>query len=219
GWEATHRERDSSGRRCGTVRGSPPPSRMSPDASRRSRSAAPTIPAPKRRRRRRTRQVLRPVSSCQRGADRVQQGFFAERLDQAPYGPAREQGAKDGGVSVRRDEHDWDLLPAPGQLLLELGARHPWHRDVEKKSARLGDEFRREKRFGGCKRLRGKAELPQQVRQRLADGLVVVYNRHQGRLGDHECLIVVFCHALRLTGIENKKVAPGPSFGSAQRRP
>ena len=36
-----------------------------------------------------------------------------------------------------------------------------------------------EERFGGRKRLRFKAELPQQVWQRLANGFVVIDDRHQ----------------------------------------
>jgi hypothetical protein len=41
------------------------------------------------------------------------------------------------------------------------------------------------------------------------------------RFGDHECLIAGAASVTRSRplGMENEKVAPGPSLGSAQRRP
>src|SRR5262245_31201710 len=116
----------------------------------------------------------------QRGPDRIQQGCLAERLGQAVYGPAREQLWTDGAVCMGGNEDDRYLLPPPCQFLLKVGARHPRHRDVEEQTARFANDVgRREERFRGCKRLGGKTELPQQVRQRLAHGLVVVDARHQ----------------------------------------
>src|SRR5215831_8158909 len=87
--------------------------------------------------------------AAKRGADRIQQGCLAERLDQALHGPAREQTRTDRLVREAGDEHNWNLLPAPTQFLLKVGTRHPWHRDVEEQTAGLADDIRCEERFRG----------------------------------------------------------------------
>src|SRR5919197_56441 len=64
-------------------------------------------------------------------------------------GPALEQARADDPVSVGGDEHDWNLLPPACQFLLQVGARHPGHRDVEEQTVRFADDVRREERLGG----------------------------------------------------------------------
>src|SRR6266566_2786494 len=118
-----------------------------------------------------SRVEIRPTK---RGPDRIQQGRLAERLEQALDGPAREQTRTVGPISVGGDEHNWNRLLPTCQFLFKIGARHPGHCDVEEQTACLADGVRREERFGGRKRLGCKTELPQQVWQRLAHGLVVV---------------------------------------------
>src|SRR5690348_4801690 len=44
-------------------------------------------------------------TAAKRGPDRIQQDFLAERLDEALYGPAREQTRTDGPVREAGDEH------------------------------------------------------------------------------------------------------------------
>src|SRR5262249_6904504 len=86
--------------------------------------------------------------SAKRRPDRVQQSCLAERLDQALYGPAREQTRAGGPVREAGDEHNGNLLAPPCQFLLKVGARHPGHRDIEEQTAGLADDIRREERFG-----------------------------------------------------------------------
>ena len=115
-----------------------------------------------------------------RGIERIEQGRLAERLEQALHGAVREQTRAEGlclrcavmktiGMS----------LPPMHQFLLQVGARHARHRDVEEQTSRFADDIGREERLGRGKRLGGKAELPHQVGQRLAHGLVVIDDRHQ----------------------------------------
>src|SRR6266550_631515 len=76
----------------------------------------------------------------------------------------------------------------------------------------LLDKIRCEKRFRRRERLDLETELPQQVGERFAHRLVVVDDRHERSHGHHTVLSTA-------QGMANAKVAPGPSFGSAQIRP
>src|SRR5512134_2805718 len=91
-------------------------------------------------------------SSClphpKRGVERVVQRRLAERLEQALHCALREQTRTDRLVSVGGDEHNRDVPLAADQFLLQFGARHARHRDVEEQTARLADEIGREERFG-----------------------------------------------------------------------
>src|SRR5262245_27764292 len=105
---------------------------------------------------------------AQRGVQRIEQGCIAERLEQALHCAMGEQPWSDGPVIIGGDEHDRDCLLPTDQFLLKRGSRHPGHRDVEDQTSSPGHELRREKRVGRRESLGRKAELPDQVRQRLA---------------------------------------------------
>src|SRR5918995_1869973 len=110
-------------------------------------------------------------SSClphpKRGVESVEQRRLAERLEQVLHCALREQARTDRPVSVGGDEDNRNLLLPADQFLLQFGPRHAGHRDVEEQTARLADEIGREERFGRRERLGGKAQLAQQVWQRL----------------------------------------------------
>src|ERR1700730_6147930 len=119
------------------------------------------------------------------------------------------------------DEDNWNRLPPACQFLLQVGSRHADHRDVENEALGLANELRREERLGRRECLGGETELSQQVWQRLALGLVIVDDRHEGTLDHHEFLTASAASVVRsgTRGMEKANVAPGPSFGSAHRRP
>src|SRR5215475_10411802 len=76
-----------------------------------------------------------------RAADRVEEGSLAEWLDEAANGAAVNQERTVGHVLVARDEHDRDLPLSPGQFLLQVGARHPGHHDVEEQTVGFAESF------------------------------------------------------------------------------
>ena len=72
------------------------------------------------------------------------------------------------------------VLPPAHQFLLQIGsATCPGIATSRIRQLVSLDDVGREERFGRRERLDGKAELPQQVGQRLAHGLVVIDDRHQ----------------------------------------
>ena len=66
------------------------------------------------------------------------------------------------------------------QFSLQVRARHSRHGDVENQTASFIEEIGCEERLGRRESLRGKAELPHQVGERLADRLVVIDDRDKG---------------------------------------
>ena len=100
-------------------------------------------------------------------------------LNRHSTAPCFEQARTDGLVSVSGDEDDRNLLPATLQFPLEIGSGHARHGDVEDQTSGLADVIGREELFRRRERLDRKAELPQQVGQRLAHGLVVIDDRHE----------------------------------------
>src|ERR1700682_2747998 len=105
---------------------------------------------------------------------RLEQRIVAERLEQALRSSQRYEARTDTGVTVRGDEHNRNRLPPACQFLLQVGSRHAGQCDVENEAVGLADELRREERLGRRECLDGEAELPQQIWQRLAHGLIVV---------------------------------------------
>src|SRR5262249_10028736 len=182
----------------------------SPPASRRSASALPALRAPRRRRPLRTRWAycttwgmpslhawlshwitrVAPRSAPAQGSlERLQQRRLAEGLEQACHGPLGEQAGRVGLIAVRGDEDDRNRVSAPRQFPLELEAGHARHGDVEEETLGLAETRGHEEGFRRRKRLDRKAALPQQVGQRLAHGLVVIDDRHQGTLAHHGLLM------------------------------
>src|SRR5258706_545791 len=137
-------------------------------------------------------------------------------------GTLLEQARTDRLVSEGCDEHDRNLLPAKHQLALEIRAGHARHGDVEDQALGLPDGIGREEFLCRREHRDRKAEFAQQVRQRLAHGLVVIDDRNQW-MHNHHILLVRCCAPVARSpalGMENENVAPGPSsFGAAHRRP
>src|SRR6266702_187009 len=148
----------------------------------------------------------------QSSIQRPEQRGLAEWLMQTLHRALGKHARADGLIAIRGNEHDGDLMPATRQFLLQLGAGHLRHRDVEEQRPGLLDKIRCEKRFRRRERLDLETELPQQVGERFAHRLVVVDDRHERSHGHHTVLSTA-------QGMANAKVAPGPSFGSAQIRP
>src|SRR4051794_4903610 len=124
----------------------------------------------------------------QGGVERVEQGGLAEWLEQAFVGSVCEEPWTIRRIGVGGNEDNGNLLAPADQFLLQLGSRHPRHRDVEEETTRLTHETRGEKRFSRGKCRSGKAEQPQEIWERLAHGLVIVDDRHQRRLLHHDVL-------------------------------
>src|ERR1700680_1663144 len=106
--------------------------------------------------------------------ERLTQRRVAEWLEQALHGTLFEQAWTDGLIPVSGDEDDRNLLPAQRQLALKVGAGHAGHGNVEDQASGPADTIGGKEGFRRRERLGGKAELPQQVGQRLANGLVVI---------------------------------------------
>ena len=86
----------------------------------------------------------------------------------------------DGGlVGVRGDEDDRDRPAAARQLPLELRARSSPASRRRGSDTGPADAIGREELLRRRERLDREAELPQQVGQRLAHGLVVIDDRHE----------------------------------------
>src|SRR5258706_1200529 len=152
----------------------------------------------------------------------IHQSRLAEWFEQARRGTVLEQARTDRLVSEGCDEHDRNLLPAKHQLALEIRAGHARHGDVEDQALGLPDGIGREEFLCRREHRDRKAEFAQQVRQRLAHGLVVIDDRNQW-MHNHHILLVRCCAPVARSpalGMENENVAPGPSsFGAAHRRP
>jgi len=111
-----------------------------------------------------------------RDIERLKQVRVAERLEQTRHGTLFERSQTDGLVSLSGNEDDRNLLPGKLQFSLEIRSGHAWHGDVENQAPRLIDVVGREKCFRRAERLDRKAELNEQIGQRLA-GLSVDYQR------------------------------------------
>src|SRR5689334_6384336 len=61
----------------------------------------------------------------------VEQRRVAEGLEKAGHGAACEQARPQGGVVLRRDEHDWERLSPSDEFLLKLRAAHAWKANVQ----------------------------------------------------------------------------------------
>src|SRR5581483_9314130 len=150
---------------------------------------------------------------------RPKQGRLAEWLEQALHCTPFQHPRTHSLVFHTGDEDDWNLLPAKRQFLLEIEPGHARHGDVEDQTSGLADAIGREELFRRRERLGCKAELPQQVGQRLAHGLVVVDDRDEGAVDHHGLPMTSAVTLCGARGITNEKVAPGPSFAAAHRRP
>src|SRR3989441_12291573 len=82
-------------------------------------------------------------SSVQRPEQRGLAKWLVQTLHRAPS----KHAWADGLIAIRGNEHDGDLMPATRQFLLQLGAGHPRHRDVEEQRPGLLDKIRCEKLF------------------------------------------------------------------------
>jgi hypothetical protein len=113
------------------------------------------------------------------GIERPEQSYVAEWLEQTRHGTLFEHARTGGLIPVSGDEDDRNLLPATHQFPLEIGSGHARHGDVEDQTSGLANIIGRQELFRRRERLDRKAELPQQVGQRLAHGLVVIDDRHE----------------------------------------
>jgi hypothetical protein len=104
----------------------------------------------------------------------LQQVRVTEGLEKALDGPAFQQSGEETLASVSGNEHDRNFLAARCQFSLQIGARHARHGHVEDETSGLVNVFRRKKLFRRRKSTGLKAELPQQIRERLANGFVVI---------------------------------------------
>src|SRR5258706_4269455 len=109
----------------------------------------------------------------------IHQSRLAEWFEQARHGTLLEQARTDRLVSEGCDKHNRNLLPAKHQLALEIRSGHSRHGDVEDQALGLADGIGREEFLCRRKHRDRKAEFAQQVRQRLAHGLVVIDDRNQ----------------------------------------
>src|ERR1700679_176003 len=121
--------------------------------------------------------------------ERSQQIGIAEGLEQAFYSTLRDQSWADRVIFIGSDEDDRKLPAAALQFQLQLGAGHTWHSDVQDQAFAPVNGIRREKLFGRGEPLGRKTQLAQQIRQRLANGLVVINYRYQWALKNHELLM------------------------------
>jgi hypothetical protein len=119
-----------------------------------------------------------PLFRSKRGVDRLPESRVAKWLGQAFHGTLMELRTY-SFASVGGDKDDRYLLPTKHQLLLQSGPAHPRHGDVEDQTSGLTNASGREELFRRRERLDREVELPQQVGQRLAHGLIVVDDRYE----------------------------------------
>src|SRR5260370_1340841 len=110
------------------------------------------------------------------GIECLAQSCIAKRLEEALHSARAEQAWANGLVTMRRDEDYWNGLPAQLEFLLQIDPGHTRHGDIENQALGLPDGIGREEVFRRRECLDREAKLPQEVRERLAHGLVVVYN-------------------------------------------
>ena len=105
----------------------------------------------------------------------LKQGCVAERLVQEFHGSLFDGSRPLSLVPQSGDENGWNLPSTSFQFPLKIESGHARHHDVEDQTFGLANApgvnelFRRRERLG-CK-----AELPQQVGQRLSHRLVVIH--------------------------------------------
>src|SRR4029077_3879377 len=173
-----------------------------PAASLRSESTTPATRVRRRRRQPRTRLVCRPTrvmtplhgqvrglnsfyillaqhiadrlnhSKCE--IERLKQSRVAEWLVQALHCTLFEHSRAHSLISLSGDEDDWNLLSTTLQFLLKAGSGHSGHGNVEDQTSGLADAIGREELLRRRERAGCKAELLQQVGQRLTHGLIVI---------------------------------------------
>ena len=75
--------------------------------------------------------------------------------------------------------------PRLASSTLKLRPRHPGHRNVEQQTVRPLDDMGREKILGRWERLNAEAQLLEEIGERLAHGLVIIDDAHQGNSRAH----------------------------------
>jgi len=115
--------------------------------------------------------VLVHTKRCIEG---LEQSRVAERLEQAFRRAPFDQPLANLRISISGDEDNRNRLSPPHQFLLKIRPGHSRHSDIEEQTSGLVDAIRREEIFRRRERAGCETELLQQVRQRLADGAVVV---------------------------------------------
>src|SRR5580700_10064669 len=103
------------------------------------------------------------LSPSKGGVDRITKGRIAEWLKQALHCIPPKEMWTCSFIRLGGDENDWSFHPTSLQFVLQVGTRHPRHRNIEDQTLGLAHAIGREKLFGRLKRLGGEAELPQQV--------------------------------------------------------
>ena len=131
------------------------------------------------------------VTSSKRGRERIEQGRVAERLEQTGYRPSRDETWLQRSVALRRDEDRRNAVPLAQQFPVEIWAIQSGQSDVQDQAAGLADRVRFEEGLSRRKGLSVEAEMPQQVRQRLADRYIVVDDGHEPAVDLH-CSIAPF---------------------------
>ncbi len=106
--------------------------------------------------------------------NRLEQSRIAEWLEQAFHGTLFDQQPANNHISISRNEDDRNRSSSSYQFLLKIRPGHSRHSDIEEQTSGLVDAIRREEIFRRRERAGCETELLQQVRQRLADGAVVV---------------------------------------------
>ena len=123
--------------------------------------------------------MANPLIHLKRPIESLQQRGIAEWLEKARHGTLCQNSRAYTFVPVRCDEDDRNLLPSALQFPLQLRSGHPRHADVEDQTIGLLDVFGGKELLRRRERMRGEAEFPQQVGQRLAYGFIVINHGYQ----------------------------------------
>src|SRR5580698_1306145 len=121
-----------------------------------------------------TQHSCQSSTGSQDSGERLKKSCVAEWLDEAFGSTLFEQTRAHSFAAMRGNEYDGDLPLAVRQFALKIGAAHSRHGNVEDQTSGRADAIGREKLFRRREGTDRKAELSQQVRKRLADGLIVV---------------------------------------------
>src|SRR5580704_16028455 len=113
--------------------------------------------------RRRESKCFRYLSRSKGGVDRITKGRIAKWLKQALHRTLPKETRTCSFIRLGGDENDRSFHPTSLQFVLQVGPRHPRHRNIEDQTFGLAHAIGREKLFGRLKRLGGEAELLQQV--------------------------------------------------------
>jgi hypothetical protein len=108
------------------------------------------------------------------GVYRIPQGRVSEWLQQTFRRTLFEQPCAKCLVSLSGDEDDRNFMPANLQFLLKVRSRHVRNGYIENQAAGLFDAIGREELFRRRECPDCKAELPKQIRKRLAHRFVVI---------------------------------------------